>query len=784
MESRLQAARSEWTRELGSCRLAHRESVDKLQAAVSEMEGKNASLERKTMELSSKLRISEDDGRRVKEKLEEGKLRQREIEGKNATLGQQAESQAAQILALTNQLRDRAHDIGRAKEENDRLEKVVKENSAATQSQRAATMAHFSDGGGTANLPPSIGDMRLQLQTLLDRNGNQLQQAGTLGQRVLAQQMELEERVRQLQDMEADKTDDDDIDADMKKGYRELTDIIRTWDSENVQLSSAFGGQRLVNGTPTPPSPFLEPVDLGRVDTERVINTSTGTSAAQARRARNAAHRQDDVEFAFEIGSGLLTEVRRLQSLLCERDKAIQDMKEEKCDSEKTLESLRTALTIQEQSADKFKEEIWNLEVTLQELRTQLTDTQATSQRLEGEHKRLTKQLNFCREQVDQHKNESERLHGQCDELKAKRETDVADARKHAASLQRDKADLQSSIDSLKAEVAKAGIRLPHFGSPLTPNGDHNKSQMVTPDMRDDDDIFGSTTGGASTRGRKFDNGAPFPPDGFDPDSSPDSSPSKHLIAPNHPSNEIERLQRQLAHAQRQIATVKGALQREKETRMDNRWKLDASPGGMALGPEEEEEMDDVEEMGVLPKPKTKVTSFRTTRGRGRGRGRGGLTLAQRLGIAANSPASEYNDDQVTVTPTPPLPALSTSLQDLMFDEAEEDQDGEVRQASIGEQSPTPSNSVSVDGMDPAFANVLKRKLSTSSIPPQFSPLRQSVVTRGARAGTVVRRNRGGAVFAAESDVTHRQSVTAVEFGVQTEVVEEPLVVFTPPPTV
>ena len=57
------------------------------------------------------------------------------------------------------------------------------------------------------------------------------------------------------------------------------------------------------------------------------------------------------LEFAFEIGSGLLTEVRRLQSLLGERDKAIQDMKEEKDDLEKSVETLRTALREQEQSA-------------------------------------------------------------------------------------------------------------------------------------------------------------------------------------------------------------------------------------------------------------------------------------------------------------------------------------------------------------------------------------------------------------------------------------------------
>jgi len=56
-------------------------------------------------------------------------------------------------------------------------------------------------------------------------------------------------------------------------------------------------------------------------------------------------------EFAFEIGTGLLTEVRRLQSILGERDKAIQDMKEEKDDFERSIESLRSGLRAQEKSA-------------------------------------------------------------------------------------------------------------------------------------------------------------------------------------------------------------------------------------------------------------------------------------------------------------------------------------------------------------------------------------------------------------------------------------------------
>ncbi|KAJ7269681.1 hypothetical protein C8J57DRAFT_318669 [Mycena rebaudengoi] len=210
--------------------------------------------------------------------------------------------------------------------------------------------------------------MKYHLQSLLDSKERQLQQAGTLGQRVLAQQMELEERIRQLQEFDADKLEDDKVDEDARNRYRELAETLMAWDQENAELSSGFGSRR----PPSPSVPLSVPEEPERPNSKTTPATGT-TAAAQSRRAKNAAHRADDVEFAFEIGSGLLTEVRRLQSLLGERDKAIQDMKEEKDDLEKSIEGLRAALRQQEQSADKYKEENWNLEVTLQDLRTQLS---------------------------------------------------------------------------------------------------------------------------------------------------------------------------------------------------------------------------------------------------------------------------------------------------------------------------------------------------------------------------------------------------------------------------
>lgn len=53
----------------------------------------------------------------------------------------------------------------------------------------------------------------------------------------------------------------------------------------------------------------------------------------------------------MDIGNNLLNEIRRLQSLLTERDKAIQDMKEERDDLEKTVEAFKVALQQQERSS-------------------------------------------------------------------------------------------------------------------------------------------------------------------------------------------------------------------------------------------------------------------------------------------------------------------------------------------------------------------------------------------------------------------------------------------------
>ena len=412
---------------------------------------------------------------------------------------------------------------------------------------------------------------------------------------------------------------------------------------------------------------------------------------------------------------------------------------------------------------DKYKEENWNLEVALQELRSQQSDAQAATQRLETEHKRLTKALAQARDNADHHKIESERLQGAFEELKNKHETDIAQARKHAAGLVRDKSDLQQTIDTLKAENARAERGLPRFNSPLTP-GTKTDTDFLTPAGLDDDsDVFG-TTGGASTNRRKLDISGMFGTDdlGSDYADSPEHSPfRKTYLAANHPNNEIEALQQRLAHAQRQITTLKGSLNREKQHRM----RLEGGGNTFVHDDEDEnEEYVDENTVAVEGKKSTKghTTPFKvaTRGGRNRGRGRGINNLIQKLGMAANSPGSEYNnDDETNFDVAPPVPSIP-----IHFSRPEDEEDDEVSQffgsgQDHGQQdeieheervsrSPSPLDSTnrnSVDGMDPAFANVLRRVPSNGSY--AGSPLRQTVLGRSTRGGAVPRRARGGVPF-------------------------------------
>ena len=186
-------------------------------------------------------------------------------------------------------------------------------------------------------------------------------------------------------------------------------------------------------------------------------------------------------------------------------------------------------------------------EVALQDLRSQFSDSQTIVLHLETESKR--------------HKTKAKRLKDGMGELKANHETAIAQAREQAANLQRDKSDLQQSLATLKAEMARSNRQLPRMGSSTTPEV-REQSDLLTHNDREMEDVFGLAP---STSRRHGDTSATFSADGDSNfDSSVDVSPSRPFQAPNHPSNKIESLQqyeKELTNARAKLEAKESELE-------------------------------------------------------------------------------------------------------------------------------------------------------------------------------------------------------------------------------
>jgi hypothetical protein len=334
-----------------------------------------------------------------------------------------------------------------------------------------------------------------------------------------------------------------------------------------------------------------------------------------------------------------------------------------------------------------------------------LADAQSDKQRAEAEHKRALKQLLTMRESADSHKTEAERVQASFDDLKVRHETDIAQMRKTAAGLQREKSDLQTALEGLKADIAqKARVIASGIGSPITP--------AVRLGL--DDDVF---TGGTS-RPRQRDTSTLRSPDVEAFDTSPDPSPLKDSVVPpaHHPANELDALKQSLAHAHRQMSSLRNSVQREKELKLEYRRRL-TQEGGDSLD-WEDDDMAEGSPNWRSSRPTPPHRSGRTSRGERSSK----LTLAQKLGMAAAERALED-------VSSPDHASLRGILD-------RDDDDEPPASIELNASRPT-----SVDGMDPAFANVLRTTTSSGDSWNKYLPMRQSVFPRRAR---------GGATFGAE----------------------------------
>lgn len=78
----------------------------------------------------------------------------------------------------------------------------------------------------------SSGSLRDQLRSLIENKEKQLVLVGTLGQRFLTQQVELEERIQQMDEAAPDDSNNDGL----RSRLSDLATTMKSWESENQQM--------------------------------------------------------------------------------------------------------------------------------------------------------------------------------------------------------------------------------------------------------------------------------------------------------------------------------------------------------------------------------------------------------------------------------------------------------------------------------------------------------------------------------------------------------------------
>lgn len=272
--------------------------------------------------------------------------------------------------------------------------------------------------------------------------------------------------------------------------------------------------------------------------------TATGSPSKFSvpnRKMRNQpANRIHDIEFAAEISTSLITQVRNLQSLLQERDEQLKDMKSEKAGLEVEVQAFQQRMKNLDENESRYKDENWNLETQIQELIAGQKEAADREKRLAHSLSALQADKNATQRELDEIKQAHSKLAEDHTAAVKHHDIELGTARRNAVMAEGERAALQRKIDELTSqnqELAKAMS---------VERG--RQSQRNSPAGSSEDDL--ENAGGNMT-----------------PEHSPPPSPIKPT--PRHSMLETETLKTSLQHAQRTIQSLRTNVHREKTEKLE-----------------------------------------------------------------------------------------------------------------------------------------------------------------------------------------------------------------------
>ncbi|KAG6367229.1 hypothetical protein INS49_001414 [Diaporthe citri] len=381
------------------------------------------------------------------------------------------------------------------------------------------------------------------LEAHLADTDRRMEEAGKLGTALVQQRKELEDRLKEVEQLEAE----EELSPDLKK---KLTSIEKDFNEVARESARAFlPKQRLPSnevavGTPFTPdkSGVRRSASPSKFDKfESLATGSPSKFSVPNRKLRNQpANRIHDIEFAAEISTSLITQVRNLQALLQERDEELKDAKSDKSGLQREVEGFQQRMRDLDESEMRYKDENWNLETQIQELMAAQKDASDREKKLTNSLNLLQADKNSTQRELDEIKTAHSKLADEHAAAVKHHDIELGMAKRNAVIAEGERAEMQRKIDELTSqnqELAKA-ISMERGRT----------SQRNTPSGSSEDDL--ENAGGNLT-----------------PEHSPPPSPIKPT--PRHSGLESETLKTSLQHAQRTIQSLRTNVHREKTEKLE-----------------------------------------------------------------------------------------------------------------------------------------------------------------------------------------------------------------------
>jgi hypothetical protein len=259
------------------------------------------------------------------------------------------------------------------------------------------------------------------------------------------------------------------------------------------------------------------------------------------RRQRNQpSNRVHDIEFATEISTSLLSQVRHLQALLAEKEETVKTLTLEKSRLEIDAEGFNQRLRSLDESEHRYKDENWNLETQIHEYIAATKEAAAREQKLTQSLNQLQSEKSAAQKELDEIKLSHARLVEDHAAAIKHHDVELGTVKRSMTMVENERGALLRKVEDLTVQNQELARAVAHQRGRLEERG--------------------------QTRGLNDDDLETAPSDQT-PEHSPPPSPVKGT--PRHSMLESETLKSSLHHAHRMIQNLKANIHREKTEKLE-----------------------------------------------------------------------------------------------------------------------------------------------------------------------------------------------------------------------